>query len=180
MSKYKCTENKQITTHFNALEFRCKCGQNHDTEINTALCEKLETLFESLNCSKIIITSGFRCPSHSVKVGGYASDEHTKGNAADIICYDKSGKVIDTRLVCCAAQDLQFSGIGRIDNSAVHVDVSLNRKWYGDEMTGYVSQSIPDMDFYSYFGMQKKTKKQVKITVEFDDHKYSGLLDEMG
>ena len=169
MSEYKANSNTQITQHFNSKEFVCKCGQNHNIKINDSLCLKLEELYSYLKCSKIIISSGFRCPAHSIKVGGYATDEHTKGNAADIICYDKNNKIIDTRTVCCAAQEIDFSGIGRIDYSAVHVDVSASRKWYGDELTGYVSQSIPHMDFMIILGFKnhiaKKSKSPLKLTI---------------
>lgn len=178
MSTYKYDAYEQLTKHFNCREFRCKCGNTHDYQVNDKLATKLEELFQALGCSKIIVNSGFRCPPHSVLVGGYAGDEHTLGNAADIVCYGADGKVIDTQKVCCAAQDLEFSGIGRIDYSATHVDVSTRRTWRGDELTGYVSKSIPGNDFYSYFGI-KKPKKTKKVTLIIDDHEYSGLLEEV-
>ena len=178
MSTYKYDAYEQLTAHFNSREFRCKCNSAHDYQVNDKLATMLEELYNKLDCSKIIINSGFRCPPHSVLVGGYAGDEHTLGNAADIVCYDKTGKVIDSRKVCCAAQDLDFPGIGRIDYSGVHVDVSTRRTWRGDELGGYVSKSIPGSDFYSYFGIQK-AKKTKKVTLTIDDHTYSGLLEEV-
>lgn len=58
---YKFSDNTQLTPHFNAKEFRCKCGKDHEIMIAGELVDKFENLYEKLNCSKIIVTSGFRC-----------------------------------------------------------------------------------------------------------------------
>ncbi len=58
---YNYTDNTQLSPHFNAQEFRCKCGKAHDFQIDDDLITKLEALYSTLNCSKIIVTSGFRC-----------------------------------------------------------------------------------------------------------------------
>ena len=81
------------------------------------------------------ITSGYRCPRHSVAVGGYANDAHTKGIAADISIEGKTPEDIAE-----AAELVGFSGIGLM-NGAVHVDIRnannyYNSHWYGDERTG--------------------------------------------
>ena len=153
--KYSKNSPVQISTHFNSREFLCKCAKNHDIEVNTKLVDNLEKLYEMLNCSKIIITSGVRCAAHSVEVGGYATDEHVKGNAADIMCYGQNGKTIDSRVVCCAAQLVGFAGIGRISTTATHVDVSTSRAWKGDEMSG--TTNTVTSDFFAYFGIDKST-----------------------
>ena len=89
--KYKSTDRTQLTAHFNVSEFRCKCGGNHDTLIDNNLAPKLEQLYKALNCSKIIVNSGYRCTTHDKNVGGNGYGQHTKGTAADIVCYDSSG-----------------------------------------------------------------------------------------
>lgn len=61
---YGYTDNTQLSPHFNAQEFRCKCGKEHDFQIDDDLITKLEALYSTLNCSKIIVTSGFRCAAH--------------------------------------------------------------------------------------------------------------------
>lgn len=151
---YSFLSTEQITPHFNVQEFRCKCGRNHDTLVSEELTEKLEKLRDSLNCSKIIITSGYRCPSHDKNVGGTGSGQHTKGTAADFVCYDKDGKAISSKLVCCKAQDLGFTGIANItaNYDCTHADVRSSGKWYGNEVYG--TGTVTD-DFYSYFGIQK-------------------------
>lgn len=113
--------------------------------------DKLEKLYAALNCSKIIVTSGFRCVTHDKTVGGSGTGQHTKGNAADICCYGQDGQPISSKTVCCKAQDIGFRGIANINTSYqyTHVDVRTGYKWYGDEVHG--NNTVTD-DFYKYFG----------------------------
>lgn len=181
MSKYNYGENKQITEHFNSKEFQCKDGRNHSFEVNDKLVTKLEELYKTLNCSKIIITSGYRCTQHDKSVGGNGTGQHTLGNAADIICYDSKNVPINSKIVCCVAQDLDFRGIANIDNTYTytHVDVRPTGIWYGDEVMG--SNYSIGASFYKYYNLDKSKvypQKKMKVTVEYDDHIYSGLLEE--
>ena len=152
MSKtYEYSDKTQLSPHFNAREFRCKCGKEHDFQIADELIDKLEKLYAALNCSKIIITSGFRCVAHDKNVGGSGTGQHTLGNAADICCYGQDGQPISSKIVCQKAQDIGFTGIANITAAYIytHVDVRPNGKWYGDEVHG--NSSVTD-DFYKYFG----------------------------
>lgn len=181
---YKFSDNSMIEEHFSVSEFRCKCGKNHDTIINPELPEKLEQLYKKLNCSAIVINSGYRCPTHSVNVGGSATDFHTKGYAADIICYDKNGNKISSKKVSCAAQDVGFGGIANIDSSytATHVDVRESNFWKGDEVVTS-AYSVTD-DFYKYYNLSTsdiystKVKKVMNVTLSADGKNYSGTLTE--
>ncbi|MDE6664804.1 MAG: hypothetical protein K2K14_01240, partial [Ruminococcus sp.] len=112
-------------------------------------------------CSKIIVTSGYRCTAHDKNVGGNGTGQHTKGNAADICCYGQDGQPISSKIVCCTAQDIGFGGIANIDTSYqyTHVDVRTGSKWYGDETKGNSSVSS---DFYQYFCIQKEDKNLMK------------------
>lgn len=154
MSTYKYNDKTQLTTHFNVSEFRCKCGGKHDTQLDTALVDKLEQLYKALNCSKIIVNSGYRCSAHDRNVGGNGYGQHTKGTAADIVCYGKDGKPISSKIVSCVAQDLGFGGIANIDRTytATHVDVRSGSKWYGDET---VNNNTVTSNFYTYYGITK-------------------------
>lgn len=184
MSKYNYNQNKQITEHFNSNEFQCKCGRNHQFELSDDLVNKLEKLYKKLNCGKIIITSGYRCTQHDKSVGGSGSGQHTLGTAADIKCYDKKDKIIGSKTVCCAAQLLGFTGIANIDNTytATHVDVRTFGTWYGDEVMG--NNYNIGLSFFKYYNIDKNyfeylyPDNRVKVTVEIDDHIYSGLLEE--
>lgn len=153
MKVYSYDNKTQLSPHFNAQEFRCKCGKNHEIKIDEKLIEKLEKVFSSLNCGKIIITSGYRCAEYSPKVGGYSNDQHTQGTAADFIAYDKNNKAIPAYKVCCACQDVGFSGIGKIDTNAVHADARTFGTWKGDETKG---NNTVTSDYYIYFNVTKK------------------------
>ena len=149
--KYEYSDTTQLSPHFNAKEFRCKCGKEHEFSISEELIEKLEKLYAALNCSKIIVTSGYRCAAHDKTVGGSGTGQHTLGNAADICCYGQDGQPISSKVVCCKAQDIGFRGIANITAAYqyTHVDVRPNGKWYGDEVHG--NSTVTD-DFYKYFG----------------------------
>ena len=152
MSKtYVFNDTTQLSPHFNVKEFRCKCGKEHEILISDELIEKLEKLYAALNCSKIIVTSGYRCTAHDKNVGGSGTGQHTIGNAADICCYGQDGQPISSKVVCCKAQDIGFRGIANITAAYIytHVDVRPNGKWYGDEVHG--NNTVTD-DFYKYFG----------------------------
>ena len=189
MSTYKYNDKTQLTEHFNVQEFRCKCGGTHDVIIDSALVNKLEQLFTALECSKIIINSGYRCANHDKNVGGNGSGQHTKGTAADIVCYDKSGNKISSKKVCCAGQDIGFGGIANIGSTytATHVDTRTSNFWKGNEALGAAgTNSSVTSDFYKYFGLsqadvygkaaQKKATKSITLTI--DGKTYSGELTE--
>lgn len=150
--KYNC--KTQLTEHFNVKEFRCKCGKSHNILLDTSLVNMLEKLYKKLNCSKIVVNSGYRCASHDKTVGGNGRGQHVLGKAADVVCYDKNGKIIDARIVCCAAQDLNFKGIANISlkYQATHLDVRTNGTYKGNEA---VSNNTVCKDFYEYFGIKK-------------------------
>lgn len=140
MSTYNYNDRKQLSQHFNVQEFKCKCGKAHDIIIDNTLVDRLERLYKIADCSRIIVTSGYRCPTHSRNVGGSASDAHTVGIAADIMCYDRQGNLINPWVVASYAEQVGFSGIG-VMSTALHVDVRnssnyKNSHWFGDETTG--------------------------------------------
>ncbi|MCM1062325.1 MAG: D-Ala-D-Ala carboxypeptidase family metallohydrolase [Eubacterium sp.] len=152
---FKSTDKTQLTEHFNVSEFRCKCGGTHDTKLDTTLVEKLEELFKALNCSKIIVNSGYRCSAHDKNVGGNGYGQHVNGTAADIVCYDQNSNRISSKLVSCAAQDVGFGGIANIDRTytATHVDVRTSNFWKGDEVVR-TDRSVTT-DFYKYYNIPK-------------------------
>ena len=154
--KYTSMDSTQLSPHFNAQEFRCKCGVAHDILIDPALIDKLEQIYKALNCSKIIVTSGYRCSVHDKAVGGSGAGQHTKGTAADIVCYGQDGQPISSKRVCCAAQDAGCGGIANIDSTytATHVDTRISDIWYGDEVVT-TAYSVTN-DFYRYYGVSKQ------------------------
>ncbi|MCM1506940.1 MAG: D-Ala-D-Ala carboxypeptidase family metallohydrolase [Ruminococcus flavefaciens] len=175
---YRYNDTFMLAEHFSVSEFRCKCGGTHDTILNPELPEKLELLFKALNCSAIVITSGYRCPTHSVNIGGSATDFHTKGYASDIVCYDQSGNKISSKKVSCVAQDVGFGGIANIDGTytATHVDVRTSNFWKGDEVV--TSDYSVTNDFYKYYGMAKSSADNSAITARgIDVSEHQGVID---
>ncbi len=148
----KTDGEKSLSAHFKVKEFKCKDGTDKIL-INTDLITVLEELYSYLNCKAINITSGYRTPSHSVNVGGYATDQHTKGNAADISCKKQDGTLYSSNEICCALEDIFHNGgIGRINkNHSVHVDVRGKKCWF-DETNGNKTCS----SWYTYLGIRKK------------------------
>ena len=165
IKEYFYNANIRLSEHFVTSEFRCKCGKTHNTKIDDDLIIKLESLYKKLNCSKIIINSGYRCSTHDKNVGGNGYGQHVNGTAADIVCYDQNGNRISSKLVSCAAQDIEFGGIANIDltYTATHVDVrSLNNKWYGNEVVT-TDRSVTN-DFYKYYNIEKTSDTPTDIT----------------
>lgn len=166
----------QITPHFNFDEFKCPCGCGGN-KTYISFIDKLETIYEYFTkcpdgIAAIIVTSGYRCSKHSVAVGGYANDAHTKGIAADIYVLKRDDITrYNSREVAAVAEKLGFSGIGIIDNTAVHVDIRnasnyTNSHWFGNEITG--DDNIKT--FAEYLPKQKTTTTTSKhtLTVIFD------------
>jgi uncharacterized coiled-coil protein SlyX len=57
-------------------------GTNYSVGVEPILVERLNTLGKALHLHLIGI-SGYRTPQHSVEVGGFANDPHTRGEASD-------------------------------------------------------------------------------------------------
>ena len=128
-----------LSKHFDLSEFRCQCGCGGENP-SKLLIERLEKLFDLMDAKSIVITSGYRCPKYSVRVGGYSSDAHTCNIAADIVVNKKGVGSYTAEDIAEAAQRIGFGGIGLM-SGACHVDNRdcepyLNNHWFGDERDG--------------------------------------------
>lgn len=138
--------NQQITPHFRVEEFQCHDGTDR-VLIDDDLCNTLERLFELFSLSRIDIYSGYRTPDYSVSVGGKYSDQHTKGKAADVICYDKNGLVVSPKVVCIGLEALKYQGgVGYISDNAntTHVDVRGYKCWFDESRNEEIVNSWAD------------------------------------
>lgn len=141
---------KQLSEHYAVREFRCKDGSD-EILINDALPPVLEYFFEIPDVDVINVNSGYRTPSHSVAVGGYATDQHTKGNAADVSGRYKDGSRIPASVLLTWLENKgHMGGIGKIDNYSVHVDVRGEKCWF-DETNG--SRLVNS--WYDYLGIKR-------------------------
>jgi len=158
---YKKDKNIQLSSHFKVSEFRCKDGSDKII-INPSLIVILEQLRDFLDkkygIKSINITSGYRTPEHSVRVGGYKSDQHTKGNAADFNIKTNKLTKLSAKKICLALEDLGHKGgVGYINSTHVHLDVR-GRKVYFDETKGEKTTS----SWYKYWNISIP-KPDVKI-----------------
>jgi uncharacterized protein YcbK (DUF882 family) len=104
----------QITKHFHADEFTCKCGCGLNN-ISRLLVEKLERARVACGC-KFVITSGCRCEKHNAKVKGAKNSSHLRGYAVDIHLPEAH------RVVIILALRKEFNRIG-IGKTFIHVDI---------------------------------------------------------
>ncbi len=65
-----------------AYGFFPAAGTNYSVGQEPAIAERLNTMGKALHLHLIGI-SGYRSPQHSVEVGGFANDPHTRGEASD-------------------------------------------------------------------------------------------------
>jgi uncharacterized protein YcbK (DUF882 family) len=110
----------QLSPHFNEDEFRCKCC-GEVIPISPALIELLEDIRE-FSGFPIIITSGYRCPSHNAAVGGKPNSAHVTAEAADFAFHSSHElfKYLEA-IFLYGPQRLGISFKGKF----IHVDVSI-------------------------------------------------------
>ena len=156
---YKYDSTEQLSEHFSAQEFRCKCGKAHDFRVSEELVAHLESLRAALGCSSVHVSSGYRCPEHDKAVGGKGNGKHTQGLAADVICYAQQGLPISSKVVSCKAQDLGFRGIANITAAytSTHLDMRDGTTWYGDETRGTAWACA---DLHEYYGIPREEEEQ--------------------
>lgn len=183
----------KISDHISAQELRCKCGGTHNITVNTDLIDKIEKLISTVAEAKgstpdkthIYISSANRCKAHDKAVGGSGWGMHVVGKALDftIRCEDET---IDTKLIACIAQELGFTGIGRITPDYIHCDVGTiiehgGKKWLGDEtVAGGTSGSIitEPQTYWNYYGLKRSDYfKTEELSLE---KQLQNVLNKMG
>lgn len=130
-----------LSEHFQVWEF-----QSYDEELGVLTTDDiylddlnikyLEDIFKAFNCSKIVITSGYRSEDFDIRIGGFAG-YHSKGQAVDFMCYDQNGAVIEASHICCHCELMGVLGIGYGGNYT-HIDT---RDWksFFNETNGEVN-----------------------------------------
>ena len=140
----------QLSPHFKVREF-AEPG-NDEIKIDDRLPPFLEAIYTGLNCTKIIITSGYRTDRNASR--------HAEGRAADINCWHMvDGKEVryQGREILLAAEDAGVPGIGWIAGSAtsraaVHID-TRDTPYRFDEANS--NRMVKDNSWYAYFDVQK-------------------------
>lgn len=116
---------------FNKNEFKCRCKgkycKGYPNEVSIYLLNALINIRKHFG-GRVVITSGLRCKSWNKLQGGVKNSYHTKGKAADIIVYDKNGKIVLQRKVKAYAKKqkyFHYSYYGTKNmGKATHIDFS--------------------------------------------------------
>ena len=161
----------QLSQHINAQELRCKCGGTHSITVNTDLIDRIEKLLGvvadaykvNVKDVHINISSANRCKQHDINVGGSGWGMHALGKAFDFNV-TVNGSAVNSMVLACIAQEIGFTGIGRITGDYIHCDVGTlaehgGRKWLGDEtVKGGTSGSIitEPRTYWQYYGIDRK------------------------
>lgn len=150
----------KLSKHFDMSEFICNCCKVG--KVDSKIIDILERLFDYLHCSKIIITSGYRCSNYEKIVGNKSGKGyHTTGQAVDINCWKNDKERFSSKEIALALEDLGWNkGIGIISDTAVHID-SRDTKYYFDERNN--NKSIGS-SFYTFYGVDRD--KNVKEAID--------------
>lgn len=167
----------KLSEHFDSSEFVCSCCGTGIT-MSSLLIERLEKMHSLMGAKAIYINSGYRCNNNP---WGSPTDAHRKGIAADIRVQRKDGSYYTAEDIAEAAERIGFGGIGIMEPDSCHVDTRdseayANNHWFGNETTG--NDYIDTFQRGTVFDGEKQ-RRSLKISVEFDDHRYSGLLEEI-
>ena len=118
-------EGMRLSEHFQAGEFACSCCGM--VLVHPELVRKLEGLRNAVGAS-VNVTSGYRCASCNIAVGGAENSYHLFGMAADIWV-----EGIGSRPLAEIADNIGFDSIGIYPvQGFLHVDLRGYRvRWEG-------------------------------------------------
>lgn len=133
-----------------------------------------------MDAKAIYVTSGLRCKKHNQSIGAGSVSMHILGGASDIQVQKKDGSFYSVLTICECAEKIGFSGIAVIDDITAHVDIRgiipyENNHWFGNERTGANYQTFKGLGEK----IETKTDREIKVILEYEGHKFSGLLSEM-
>lgn len=149
-----------LSKHFDSKEFCCECCGKYKP-ISKTLIAMLEQLYDYMNASAIIISSGYRCENNP---WGFKTDAHRKCIAADLCVKKKDGTCYSSWDVAEAAERIGFKGIGIINNTYIHLDTRghesyTNSFWFGNEVTG---ENYSTFQKGTVFNENKNSKADIK------------------
>jgi len=122
----------QITDHFNAWEFRCRCNRCTGFKIARMLVVLLEAMRAGIGRlipgAVFVVNSGYRCPDHNAAQGGAPRSLHLAGQAADISTPSKMDRAHFHRFAYSYWYLSKRGGLGLYD-WGVHLDLGPVRLW---------------------------------------------------
>jgi len=111
--------NWSVIKHFSREEFDSPDEIGTGNLMDQKLIQILDDIRETIN-RPIIVTSGYRTPSHNIAVGGLPGSEHLVGCAADIGCRESALRFTILKM----AIDLGIKRIG-LAKTFIHLGTSL-------------------------------------------------------
>lgn len=128
---YKKGDTTKLSKNFSVNEFACHgSGCCSTVLVDSKLVEYLQQIRDHFGKS-VVITSGYRCPTHNRSIGGATASRHAKGQAADIhVAGVKPAEVAKF------AESIGCKGIGLYETNAdghfCHIDTRTTKSfWYG-------------------------------------------------
>lgn len=94
----------------------------------TRLAKELLEPIRALVKAPIQITSGYRCPDLNTRVGGSATSQHIRGEAADFVVQGYETEALEVQLVTRIAKQLPDLKWGQLLVEAGCIHVSLGTK----------------------------------------------------
>lgn len=127
LSLSRADGGRTLSANFSANEFACRCNRCQKIRIDEALVAQLQQIRDHFG-KPVVITSGYRCPSHNLAVGGTSSSYHTKGQASDFYI-----KGVPPMAIAQYAESIGVPGIGLYDDF-VHIDTRMKKSyWFGHQ-----------------------------------------------
>lgn len=122
---YQNRDKKQLSRHFEKVEFKCGCKGRYCNGYPAAVSPKLLGILEKLRIDygkPITITSGVRCKKHNNSLPGSSRTSlHLKGKAADIYIPGVSRAEIKKRAYRYGAAYSYYGTPGM--GNAVHINI---------------------------------------------------------
>ena len=110
--------NTKLSESFRVREFACHDGSD-TVKVDIELVKHLQRIRNWAGTS-VIISSGYRTPSHNAKIGGASKSKHIYGMAADIYVKDRKKTITE---IARYAEAIGCTGIERNeDANYVHID----------------------------------------------------------
>lgn len=121
-----------LTENFRLMEFSCKDGSRVPDKYMSNVAElanNLQVIRDTIG-EPLLITSGYRSPSHNKKVGGKPLSQHLTASAADITCKTKSPKELKAVVEQLISDGkITIGGIG-LYPGFLHVDIRKEKaRW---------------------------------------------------
>lgn len=114
----------KITQNFSTEEFRCKCGQCEEIEIDPTMVLVWQMVRDHFD-KPVRITSGYRCLNYNRHVGSRDTSMHIKGRAGDGQVEGISPKLVYEFVDSVFPNSL---GLGVYD-TFVHIDSRIDRAY---------------------------------------------------